>query len=100
MCSLLIPIVSVVGTAKGRPITIFVQRSMGNRYPLAQIFSAGVLASAPSAVLSRFGGAFAGSCGRAAQVVGLGYGLAGMWRFPEEEEGALGNHSTQNPASA
>ena len=39
MYSLLIPIVSLVGAAEGSLITIFVQRSMGNQYPLARIFS-------------------------------------------------------------
>ena len=43
MHSLLIPIVSLVSAAEGGAITIFVQRSMGNRYPLARIFSVAVL---------------------------------------------------------
>ena len=45
MYSLLAPIVSLVGAAEGGPITIFVQRSMGNRYPLARIFSSAVCRS-------------------------------------------------------
>ena len=39
MYSLLVPIFSLVCAAEVGPISIFVQRSMGNRYPLARIFS-------------------------------------------------------------
>ena len=46
MYSLLAPIVSLVGAAEGGPITIFVQRSMGNQYPLARIFSEEIIPGA------------------------------------------------------
>ena len=52
-----------------------------------------------SAVCSRCAGAaVAGDCGRARLLVCGGSGLAGLWRFPEEEA-ALSNHSAQSPAS-
>ena len=33
------------------------------------------------------------------KVVGGGCGYDGLWRFPEKEEAALGNHGTKSPAS-
>ena len=45
-----------------------------------------------------FGGACAGDCGRAGQVVCGSYGFAGLGKFPEEES-LLGIHSAQSPAS-
>ena len=47
---------------------------------------------------SRCGGVCTGGCGRAWRVVCGGCAFAGLWRFPEEKA-ALGNHSTQSPAS-
>ena len=47
---------------------------------------------------SRCGGAPTGGCSGAGQVVCGGCGFASLWRLPEEEA-ALGNHSSQSPAS-
>jgi len=40
-----------------------------------------------------------GGCGRDGQVICRGCGFASLWRFPSEEEAALGNHGAQSPAS-
>ncbi len=55
--------------------------------------------NAIGAACSRGGGASTGGGGRSEKEVCGGCGFAGLWRFPAEEEAALGNQSAQSPAS-